>query len=1092
MGISNHPFGRCGNLFFCIAILTSAVFAANDKEDKKWEVSNPPDPSFETTIETDEGTWMSLDVSPDGKTIVFDMLGDIYTLPIKGGKAKALVEGIAWDMQPRFSPDGKSIAFTSDRGGGDNLWIMDADGKNPRALTKESFRLLNSPVWHPNGDYVAGRKHFTKTRSLGAGEIWLYHKSGGSGVQLVKKPNDQKDLGEPAFSPDGRYLYYSQDVTPGQIFQYSKDPNPGIYAIKRVDLEKGETTTLLSGTGGAIRPTPSHNGKHIAYVRRHQYKTSLFVFDRESWQERMLTNTLDRDLQETWAIHGVYPTFAWLPDDSAIVYWAGGKFHKIDVATKAITTIPMSIKSKRKMIKPLRFSVDVAPDKFPVKTLRWVEVSPKGNAVVYGAMGHLYTRSWPKGNAKRLTQQNDHFEYYPSFTRDGAHILYSSWDDDNLGAIHMIPANGGKSKVLTKAKGHYTWSALSPDGKHLAYVKTQGGFLRSPLWSKNSGIYVVDMNGGDPKKIANGGSQLHFGADSNRLYYVTRGSEGKSILNSIQLDGMEHRQHAEVAMGLDFRVSPDGKWLAFTEHYNAHITPMIQAGKSLRVAAGNKSLPTKQVSKDAGLFLHWSGDSSKLHWSMGPMLFERELKNAFSFVPGAPDSLPELEEKGTNISFDAPHDNPDGTLALTGGRIITMNGDQVIENGTILVKGNRILAVGQADDVTIPSNAHRVDVKGKTLMPGIVDVHAHGAQATAGMVPEQNWHNLAGLTFGVTTIHDPSNSTYDIYTASEMSRAGLITAPRIFSTGTILYGAQGPGFTAKINSLEDAKSHLRRLQAVGAVSVKSYNQPRRDQRQQVITGARELGMMVVPEGGSLYQHNMSQVVDGHTGIEHAIPLARMYEDVAQMWSSTDVFYTPTIVVGYGGIWGENYWYDTTDVYNNKRLASFLPPEMLDGISRRRTKAPLEEYNHVRIAEMCKMLTDKGVKVTIGAHGQREGLGAHWEMWMLGQGGMTPHEALRAATLNGAEYLAMDKDLGSLEKGKLADILILTANPLDDLYNSTAISHVVLNGRLYDAATMDQQGHHPTKRAPLFWENGGVSSVGTLNHASQHHKCGCSL
>lgn len=1078
-----------------VALISTTSFAADKKADdkkKEWEVNSPPDPHFETAIDTTEGTWMSLDLSPDGKTLVFDMLGDIYTMPITGGTAKALTSGIAWDMQPRFSPDGKSIAFTSDRGGGDNLWIMDADGKNATAVTSESFRLLNSPVWHPNGEYIAGRKHFTKSRSLGSGEIWLYHTSGGSGVQLVAKPNDQKDLGEPAFSPDGRYLYYSQDITPGGIFQYSKDPNPGIYAIKRVDLEKGETTTLLSGTGGAIRPTPSPDGKHIAYIRRHHYKTSLFVFNRDSWQETMLTNTLDRDLQETWAIHGVYPTMAWLPDSSAIVYWAGGTFHQIDVSTKKITDIPMRIKTSRKMIKPLRFDVNVAPDSFDVKTLRWVQVSPKGNQVVYSAMGHLYTRKLPNGKPKRLTSQNDHFEYYPSFSADGSRIIYATWDDDELGAIRMVSASGGSPQTLTKEKGHYTWSALAPDGKHLVYVRTQGGFLRSPLWSKDAGIYVMNLKSGKSERIAGGGSQLHFAADSNRFYYVTPGGENKAALNSRLLDGSEHRKHADVSMGLDFRVSPDGKWLAFTEHHNAYITPMIQAGKALSMSGGSKAIPTRQVSKDAGLYLHWSGDSKRLYWSMGPTLYQRDVKDAFSFMPDAPDSLPEPGGQATAIGFKHPHAKPSGSLALVGGRIITMKGDQVIEKGTIIVEGNRIKAVGPSDDIKIPNGAHQVDVSGHTLMPGIVDVHAHGAQATGGMVPEQNWHNLAGLTFGVTTIHDPSNSTYDIFTASEMSKAGLVLGPRIFSTGTILYGAMAPGFTSKINSLEDAKSHLKRLKAVGAISVKSYNQPRRNQRQQVITGARELDMMVVPEGGSLYMHNMTQVVDGHTGIEHAIPLARMYSDVAQMWGSTEVFYTPTLNVGYGGIWGENYWYDTTNVYENERLKGFLPPEMLDARSRRRPKAPLAEYNHFRIVEMCKMLSDAGVKVTVGAHGQREGLGAHWEMWMLGQGGMTPLEALRAGTLNGAEYLALDKDLGSLEKGKLADILVLSANPLNDLFNSQAVKYLVYNGRIYDAATMNEIGATPKKRDKLFWENGHTTTASGVINASQIHKCGCHL
>src|SRR4029077_18198409 len=157
---------------------------------------------------------------------------------------------------------------------------------------------------------------------------------------------------------------------------------------------------------------------------------------------------------------------------------------------------------------------------------------------------------------------------------------------------------------------------------------------------------------------------------------------------------------------------------------------------------------------------------------------------------------------------------------------------------------------------------------------------------------------------------------------AEIQRAGEILGPHIFSTGTILYGAKAP-FKADIANLDDALFHLRRMKAIGAISVKSYNQPRRDQRQQVIAAARELGMLVVPEGGSLFEHNMTMVVDGHTGVEHSIPVARAYKDVRQLWSGTRVGYTPTLIVGYGGIWGENYWYAKTPVWADSRLLSFV-------------------------------------------------------------------------------------------------------------------------------------------------------------------------
>jgi Tol biopolymer transport system component len=365
------------------------------KDEKKWDVNNPPGPQYDVPIDVTEGTWLSLDVSPDGNEIAFDLLGDIYTIPMTGGEARSLTSGVAWDMQPRYSPNGKWIAFTSDRAGGDNIWIMNRDGSKPQQVTKETFRLLNEPYWSPDSEYLVARKHFTAERSLGAGEIWLYHRSGGEGLQLTKKRTDQKDTGEPALSPDGRYVYYSDDSTPGATFQYNKDPNGQIYVIQRLDRQSGEIEPYVVGPGGSVRPTPSPDGKSLAFIRRVRFKSTLFILDLESGKETPIYDGLDRDMQETWAIHGLYPTMAWTPDNKSIVFWAGGHINRIDVATKTVTLIPFHVHSTRRIEEALRFPIDVAPASYPVKMLRWATVSPNGKQVVYGALGYLYLRDLP-------------------------------------------------------------------------------------------------------------------------------------------------------------------------------------------------------------------------------------------------------------------------------------------------------------------------------------------------------------------------------------------------------------------------------------------------------------------------------------------------------------------------------------------------------------------------------------------------------------------------------------------------------------------------------------------------------------------------
>lgn len=1049
-------------------------------QDTKWDVNDPPGPRREVPIDVTEGTWMSLDVSPDGNEIAFDLLGNLYLLPIDGGEAREITRGIAWDMQPRFSPDGARIAFTSDRGGGDNIWVVDRDGSNPRQVTKESFRLLNSPAWTPDGDFIAARKHFTSRRSLGAGEIWLYHATGGEGLQMTKRPNDQKDVGEPVFSPDGRYLYFSQDVTPGSTFEYNKDPNTQIYAIRRLDRETGKLENYITGPGGAVRPTPSPDGTRIAFVRRVRYQTALFIHDVDSGAEWPIYAGLDRDMQETWAVHGVYPSMAWTPDGRDLVFWSEGKIKRIHVETGDVREIPFRVQSVREVFDAVRFPVEVAPERFDVRILRWVQVAPDQNRVIFQTLGHLYARDLPDGEPRRLTEQSDHFEHYPTISRDGQKVAYVAWSDRNLASVRVLDLDTGTSHQITSEPGHYVEPAFSPDGNRVYYRKTSGSLLTSPLWAKETGIYRVPVQGGDSTKLTEEGIRPFFGSDPDRLFLMRIDSDGNRKLVSVDADtGADERTLYGSENATDFKVSPDGKWLAFTERFNAFITPFVQTGSEIPLGPKTRTVPVRQVSRDAGEYLHWSGDSQKLFWSLGSQLFERDLTEAFSFLPGAPDELPDPLAEGKEIGFQADSDIPEGRVALVGARIITMRGDEVIENGTVLVNRNRIEAVGPVSEVEVPADAHRVNVEGATIIPGLIDVHAHGPHGVNEIIPQQNWGQYSLLSFGVTTTHDPSNNTSTIFAAAEMARSGMIVAPRIYSTGTILYGAAG-SFKAEIDSLEDARSHLRRMKAAGAFSVKSYNQPRRDQRQQVMAAARELEMMVFPEGGSLFQHNMTMVVDGHTGIEHAIPVARMYDDALDLWASSGTGYTPTLVVAYGGLWGENYWYQKFDVWENDRLMTFVPRGIVDPRSRRRVKVPEEEFNHISTAQGASQLVNRGVTVQIGAHGQREGLAPHWELWMFVQGGMTPLQALRSATLHGAVYLGMDADLGSLETGKLADLAVLDGNPLDDIHNSEKVRYTMINGRLFDAATINEIGNHPRARSLFHFERerSGLAEIQT--------------
>lgn len=1077
------------SIIVCILCSSLLAVAQEKKDTKKWDVSNPDGPYKEVSFSVNEGTWMNLDLSPDGKEIVFDLLGDIYSIPMTGGEAKILRGGHAFEVQPRFSPDGKKILFTSDAGGGDNIWVMDRDGGNAKQITKESFRLLNNADWSPDGEYIVARKHFTSGRSLGAGEMWLYHISGGSGLQLTVRKNDQQDVNEPVMSPDGRYVYFSEDMYPGGFFQYNKDPNNQIFVIKRFDREKGIVENVTGGPGGAMRPQLSHDGKLLSFVKRVRTKTVLYLRNLETAEEWPVYDQLTKDQQEAWSVFGLYPGYAWTPDDKQIVIWGNGKIRRVDInGTNNATEIPFTCNVKQRIYDAVRFQQDLNPSTFISRIIRQAATSPDGKWLVFNAVGYLWKKELPSGKPQRITAGKD-FEFEPSFSADGKSILYTTWNDEVSGAIwkvNMEPAAASKPIKISKAKGIYRQPSFSPDGKAIVFRKEGGSDVLGSAFTARPGIYIMNTDGSQENFVRTGGDMPRFNKTSDRIFYQTGAG-----MSSCKLDGEGDRVLLKSTYGNQFTVSPDEKWIAFVDLHKAYVAAFPQTGKVIEIGSGTNDFPVKTITKDAGFNLHWSSNSKQVHYTLADQYFSINLEDRFEFIANKADSLFKIPEKGIETGLIVNTDRPAGTIAFTNARIVTMKGNEVIENGTLLVEGNIIKAIGKANELQVPANARQIDCNGKTITPGFIDAHAHGDHFRSGITPQQHAAYYANLAYGVTTMHDPSANSEMVFAQSELVKAGLQVGPRVFSTGTIIYGADG-NFKAVINSLDDAKSALRRTKALGAFSVKSYNQPRREQRQQIIQAARELNMEVVPEGGSFFYHNVSMILDGHTTIEHNMPVAPLFNDVIQLWKNSKTAYTPTLIVNYGSVSGEYYWYQHSNVWEKERLLRFTPRSNIDTRSRHRTMLPEEEYinGHILTSGSLKKLADEGVKINMGAHGQLQGLGVHWEIWMMQQGGMTNHQALQTATINPAESLGFDKYIGSLEVGKLADLLVLDKNPLENIRNTESIRYTMVNGRLYDAETMNEIGNMNKPRGKFFWENNKNAFSFPWHDEAETGGCGC--
>lgn len=1080
-----------------------------------WDVAEPHGPSSTVAFSVSEGTWLGVDLHPTGDRFAFSMLGDLYTLPVAGGAATRITSGGAWDWDPRWSPDGSTIVFTSDRGGNFNLWLADADGTRPRALTTETGVRILDAAWAPDGDWLVARKRTTDTSSIGTNDLWLYSRRGGAGVQITQKES-WGGVAEASFSPDGRWIYFA--ARPGR-FSYNADPNTGIWQIIRYDRETGRTRPLTGEDGGAIRPTPSPDGSSLAVIRRVRSQTVLEILDLATGHRRQVADWLDRDEQEGFANGGLYPRIDWFADGRRLLVPADGRFWILDVETGARTEIPFTADVSLEIVEAVRPARSPVQDSVEARILQRPVLSPDGSQVVFSGLGRLWIGDLEDDalvTPRRLTRDAVR-EYGPAFSADGRSVAYTTWDDEAGGAVRIVSAKGGRSRAITTTGAKYTHPTFSADGTSIAVLRgsgahRRGGDLAYELWND---LVVLDVRSGGERIVTETSGFLRavrprFSPDGRRLLFHEHGSAGPAmaetgLLVSVNLDGTDRRTVLDVGNATEINPSPDGQWVAFQEDHHAWLAPWPKAGSPLPILKTGGAVPVWQLSATAGGWTEFSADGSTLSWIHGRELRTLRLEDLTEWddaerekarVEAEAAKAEELEEavagdpeaetpeepvdpwselppsRGWTLDLRAPRAVPTGAVAFTGARVISMAGDEILESATVVVRNDRIVAVG---DVPVPADAHVVDAAGKTIVPGIVDVHAHLHFSSWGTLPDQPWRYLANLAYGVTTVHDPSAYSETVFGQAELVETGDMVGPRVFSTGTILYGASG-SFRSDVQSKEDADRHVRRMKALGAISVKSYQQPRRDQRQWIVEACREQGLLDVPEGGGDLWNNLTMVVDGHTSIEHSIPIAPLREDVLQLMAASKTAYSPTLLVSYGGPFGELYYYARDRVWENEKLLTFTPRGVIDRRARRPGGVwPTGDWFFKEVARAAAVLQDRGTWVTLGGHGQVQGLGAHWELWSLaGEGAMTPHEALRAATIDGARYLGMDADLGSIEEGKLADFVVLDKNPLDDIEHSDDIRWVVKNGVLYDATTLDRVYPNPQKRSPLLWENAARS------------------
>lgn len=1085
-------------IFFVLLFSMSPLLFAQAKKDKK---GLPLEPARTVTISTNEGTWMAIDVHPNGEKIVFDLLGDLYELPIEGGKATRITEGLAFDSQPKYSPDGNSILFLSDRSGGNNVWIIDRKEEDTIQITKGNTFKMQSADWSPDGNYIAVSKG---TRNF---KLHLYHKDGGGGSQLVKDPERLK-ISEPTFSADGRFIWFSQRMG---AWQYNaRFPQ---YQLATYDREDSKKEVMTSRYGSAFTPTLSPDGKWLVYGSRFNDQTGLIKRNLNTQEEEWLAYPVQRDEQESIAPLGVLPAMSFTPDSQAVVASYGGKIYRIPITGGEAINIPFEVNESLAMAPQLKFDYPVEDSPtFTVNQIRDTQVSPDGSSMVFTALNQLYFMSFTDKKPRRLTQLSS-LEAMPTWHPNGKEIAFVSWDESAGGNVYKIRVDKPAKPVkLSQEKGVYTQPVWSKDNRIVVFKGSAQQFKDADgpraFQQKSSLVWLKGEAPGKSTLItkAAGLSNPHFAQNDNRIYLNTK--EG---LVSIKWDGTDRKQHLQVdgitvygssydenhlladtpsapkkkpSKASTLLRAPKGTYALAQINNDIYVVtvPYLGAkGAKINVKDASKAaFPSRKLTKFGGQFPSWDPSGKVVYWTLGKTLFRYDITKAEAVEKAQKeeakekeivekdiasaeteegnddekekDKIEDYQAKELDVTVKANRAIAKGLLALTNATILTMDGEEIIERGTVLIQNNRIQKVGNAADIPLPETAKVIDLEGKFLMPGFVDTHAHMWPAW-GLHKKHVWVYAANLAYGVTTTRDPQTATTDVLTYADMVEAGMIPGPRVYSTGP------GVGYWGyNIKSLDHARDVLTQYSKYyNTKTIKMYLTGNRKHRQWIIQAAKEQKLMPTTEGGLDFKLNLTQILDGYPGHEHSFPVYPLYKDFIDFVSSSQTAYTPTLLVSYGGPWAENYFYATENVQSDPKINRFTPKSELDAKSRRRNAGWFMKEEHVfdDHAVFVKDLVEAGGIAGVGSHGQLQGLGYHWELWSMHAGGISNHDMLKVATLLGAEALGLSNDLGSVSEGKLADLVVLDKNPLENIRHTNTVKFVVKNGFVYEAETLDK-------------------------------------
>jgi imidazolonepropionase-like amidohydrolase/Tol biopolymer transport system component len=961
-------------------------------------------------IRVGEGTTLGFDLSPDGRSIVFDLLGQLWLIPARGGTARPItdaVRDVAEDLDPSFSPDGRRVVFRGERNGRTGIWLLDLDSAVPRQLSQlpDPVGYEGNAAWSPDGRIIA----FARALPDAATERWrsdllLLDVASGTARQLSITGLPNPEAGDPVWLQGGSQIAFVARNARG-------DRGGRVWTVAAVG---GQASPVTEESAPALAPTFAADGRRMAYFapdsagRMQLWVQEIAAGNTAAGSPIRLTNHTD-----------VTPTrIRWVPDGTALVYSADGRLWRVAASggppIEIRFTAELSLTRSPRALPPARFSEPGHEER--ARGFMGLALSPDGRRIAMLALGKLWII--PVGGSPRAVAGVPFEATSLSWSSDGAEVAWSAGvaDQEDLFATDLTT---GATRRVTALPGREAYPTYSPDGRHLAFVHVQ---------QDDGVLQVVDSHASNmaaPAQLRNLGS---IGLNWTSPPQWSPESDG--LLVSSAADPTKPSRGTFVPLSGERQAMarfPDAPiFLQWTPRHTIVFVRHDRLWQARFDRTGMLSDPTP-IGNDAALYASSSRDGTLLFVSDGGLRLRSR--------DGGEQKL------GWPISYTSPM--PDATL-IRNVRIIDGIGGPPTDPRDILIERGRIARIGPAGSLSA-GGAHLLDAAGRIVIPGLMDLHAHTYRPD--LFP-------GFLYFGITTVRDQGSSIAPLVAYADAIAAGLLPGPRVSYGGFQFYSdwpfdeEQGRGIEPEADP-----GHIKRAvdlaEAFGAQHIKTRTFRRWDINARMINEAHRRGMRATGHCA----HLLPLVAAGmdakeHTGLCEARGNTYMYDDLIQLFKAAEIGVVPTIAyLDFAVRLNER----PTLLDEDAELAPFLPVRENFNWMLKLNAAARQKWaeDAQRSREGAAKLWHAGVTIGTGTDIWQIPIGVHMELEQLVAAGLTPVQAIRAATGGAARILGADKDLGTIEVGKRADLLLLDADPLADIRNTRRIWQVMHDGRLVD-------------------------------------------